>query len=371
MKPKCSFPKKGNCTLLHIQMSGTMMTRFSSRAGVYIACKDWKRFFLKYPKYSTIIWKVTTYFYSKELAKLRVSCGTIISYDWVSLPLVYTQLVTIATYTFFATTLLGRQWLHPDNHIEGYVNGQVDYYVPIFTVLQFLFYVGWLKVAEALLNPYGEDDEDFDTNWMVDRHLQLTYMMVDLVGQHPPKLEKDDHWDVCIPDELPYTVASLPFRVPPAQTSAELLSVPISKQQPIFPQYLNPNDPSMTRGGSTWRLNMALTSILTPMVRRRKASQAFSTKSTFSTKSMPNQFPLGTEIEIDKRRRVTTLSLSPGINRKMMKSRSPSSDSLTVLDTPEEPRSRKCSVTTKPHLTTVLEGKFHNWYLYSFISLIA
>jgi hypothetical protein len=36
--------------------------------------------------------------------------------------------------------------------------------------------------------------------------------MVDYVGQHPPKLEKDDHWDMCIPDELPYTVASLPFR---------------------------------------------------------------------------------------------------------------------------------------------------------------
>ena len=36
--------------------------------------------------------------------------------------------------------------------------------------------------------------------------------MVDFVGQHPPKLEKDDHWNVCIPDELPYTVASLPFR---------------------------------------------------------------------------------------------------------------------------------------------------------------
>ena len=38
--------------------------------------------------------------------------------------------------------------------------------------------MGWLKTAEALLNPYGEDDEDFDTNWMVDRHLQVSYMMV-------------------------------------------------------------------------------------------------------------------------------------------------------------------------------------------------
>ena len=53
-------------------------------------------------------------------------------------------------------------------------------------MLQFLFYIGWLKTAEALLNPYGEDDEDFDTNWMVDRHLQVSYMMV----------KKFSHWTI-------------------------------------------------------------------------------------------------------------------------------------------------------------------------------
>ena len=89
---------------------------------------------------------------------------------------------------------------------------------------------------------------------MVDRHLQLSYMMVDVVGQHPPKMEKDPHWDVSIPEELPYTVASLPFRTPPAQTSAELLSIPIKEQQPIYPQYLESNDPK-TLNNSTWLLD--------------------------------------------------------------------------------------------------------------------
>ena len=28
-------------------------------------------------------------------------------------------------------------------------------------------------MAEALLNPFGEDDEDFDTNFMIDRNLQV------------------------------------------------------------------------------------------------------------------------------------------------------------------------------------------------------
>ena len=88
----------------------------------------------------------------------------------------YIQVVSLAVYSFFCATLLGRQWLDPDR--VDIRQPQVDYVFPFFTVLQFLFYVGWLKVAEALLNPYGEDDEDFDTNWMVDRHLQWSYMVI-------------------------------------------------------------------------------------------------------------------------------------------------------------------------------------------------
>lgn len=78
--------------------------------------------------------------------------------------------MTLAVYTFFLGTVMGRQYLDPSKNLEK--NG-IDLYVPIFTILQFFFYMGWLKVAESLVNPFGEDDDDFEVNWLIDRNLQV------------------------------------------------------------------------------------------------------------------------------------------------------------------------------------------------------
>jgi len=145
----------------------------------------------------------------KEINKFRSGCGGLLDYDWISIPLVYTQVVTLAVYTFFLSSLMGRQFLDTEKNYEGH---DVDLYVPVFTFLQFFFYMGWLKVAEVLINPFGEDDDDFEMNWLIDRNLQVAYLIVDEMHAEHPELVKDQFWDEGIPDELPYTIAAEEFR---------------------------------------------------------------------------------------------------------------------------------------------------------------
>lgn len=47
---------------------------------------------------------------------------------------------------------------------------------------------------------------------MVDRNLQVSYMIVDEMHHEHPELIKDQYWDQVFPNELPYSVASEKFR---------------------------------------------------------------------------------------------------------------------------------------------------------------
>ncbi|XP_049993365.1 bestrophin-1 [Alexandromys fortis] len=145
-----------------------------------------------------------------EMCTLRTQCGHLYAYDWISIPLVYTQVVTVAVYSFFLACLVGRQFLNP---VKNYPGHEMDLIVPIFTILQFLFYMGWLKVAEQLINPFGEDDDDFETNFIIDRNLQVSLLSVDEMHQDLPPMERDMYWNELEP-QPPYTAASAQSRRP-------------------------------------------------------------------------------------------------------------------------------------------------------------
>ncbi|KAF6738437.1 Bestrophin-3 [Oryzias melastigma] len=142
-----------------------------------------------------------------EMNTFRTWCATLFGYDWVGIPLVYTQVVTLAVYTFFFACLIGRQFLDP---AQGHPGHDLDLYVPIFTLLQFFFYSGWLKVAEQLINPFGEDDDDFEANWIIDRNLQVSLLAVDEMHMNLPHMTKDIYWNDS-DARPPYTLAAADY----------------------------------------------------------------------------------------------------------------------------------------------------------------
>ncbi|KPJ16950.1 Bestrophin-2 [Papilio machaon] len=170
-----------------------------------------------------------------ELNKFRGQAGLLLSYDTISVPLVYTQVVTIAVYSYFITSALGSQWV--DNklqsaHSDVYISN-IDLYFPIFTTLEFFFYMGWLKVAESLINPFGEDDDDFEVNWLIDRDLQVSYMIVDEMHHEHPELIKDQYWDEVFPAELPYTIATENQREEHPEPSTARVAVPVRQRSMV------------------------------------------------------------------------------------------------------------------------------------------
>jgi bestrophin, other len=91
-------------------------------------------------------------------------------------------------------------------------------------------FVCWVQVAEQLINPFGDDDEDFELNWLIDRHTKVTrkpfreewkftcvwwfevsYLGVDILMARSPPLVKDMYFDD-VDMMLPYTEASQAYK---------------------------------------------------------------------------------------------------------------------------------------------------------------
>ena len=125
-----------------------------------------------------------------QVATFRSDLTGVAAYGHIPVPLVYTQVVTLAVYFYFGVSLIAEQWLLPDD---------VDLYYPIFMTIKFLFFFGWLRVAETLYNPFGEDDEDFELNELLNRHFRVAMNIVE-DKENPPELKKDMFWGQVDPE---------------------------------------------------------------------------------------------------------------------------------------------------------------------------
>jgi len=148
---------------------------------------------------------------------------------WVNFPMIYTQVVLYVYLTLVICLMIGSQYITPlsedqcSDIINGNFNGTIlkedESYTKdrfkhnasvFFHFAQYLFYLGWITVAKIMLNPFGEDPEDFDTGYIVDRNLQTSLQIVDGNSEDFPSLT--DPFNNMIPKDLPPTPSTITYK---------------------------------------------------------------------------------------------------------------------------------------------------------------
>eukprot|EP00108_Taenia_solium_P008582 TsM_000287500 transcript=TsM_000287500 gene=TsM_000287500 len=145
-----------------------------------------------------------------EIGAYRDRLYQLCIYDWINVPLVYTQVATLIVYSYFIVALFAWQYLDPN---QKYKHISVDLYVPTFGLLRFLFYMGWLKasgkkVAETLISPFGEDEDDFEIEEYIERNVQFTNFWDRAYNGEIPPVVPDAYWDaedINLPDRISMT----------------------------------------------------------------------------------------------------------------------------------------------------------------------
>lgn len=130
------------------------------------------------------------------IKEFRVAMETLIKFDSIPIPIAYPQVVFLAVRVYFTICIVSRQFLISDLKSKT----QMDWPIPIMSILEFIFVIGWMKVAEVLLNPLGEDDDDFEVNWIIDKNIATGMAIVDDTHGYHPNLVNDKFAD---PNYLP------------------------------------------------------------------------------------------------------------------------------------------------------------------------
>ncbi|VDM42588.1 unnamed protein product [Toxocara canis] len=164
----------------------------------------------------------------EEIKLFRTNMAVLCNYDWVPLPIAYPQLIVLTVHVYFLVCVISRQHILSDDAPN---KSKFDMIFPIMTTLQFVFYMGWLKVAEVILNPFGEDDDDFEGNFLLDKNLAIGLTVVDEGYNKTPEVLKDAFWNDTIEPLYSTEAAHMERRMSGVTGSIAHVVLPDSEQQ--------------------------------------------------------------------------------------------------------------------------------------------
>jgi len=110
-----------------------------------------------------------------ELMHMRAQNGKMWDYYIVGVPVLYMQTAVFATYAYVMLILVGQSQFNPDE-----TSGSINFYFPIFSVVEVVIYVGWLNLSLCLTDPFGRqklDDISWDLDWIIHRNWEVMVTM--------------------------------------------------------------------------------------------------------------------------------------------------------------------------------------------------
>jgi len=121
------------------------------------------------------------------LMEFQTNLEKVDTYDHIVFPPVYKQVVNFAIYIYFGLSLIGEQELKDTPELLPYF--------PSFLVLKFIFFFGWKEVANAINNPFGDDEDDFQICHLVSRHIWAIGTNIKQFPGPPAETTEDDDHD--------------------------------------------------------------------------------------------------------------------------------------------------------------------------------
>ena len=129
-------------------------------------------------------------------------------------------------------------------NLVGHDDSVSDMYIPVIGALKFIIYNGWLHVSQVLINPLGDDDEDFNVDYIINRNIQISYLMVD--GEEDDDQDDlEDPYSGALPAGLPHTVSSSAI----SATSTIFPTTKVTDSSPFHTDILPPGDGVPDGGG--------------------------------------------------------------------------------------------------------------------------